>query len=428
MGKAADPRAGVAAQCISDIEVADFVALDFEFSGLFVNVTDRRQLSIDEYFQKCIKSIPQFLPVQIGICCVLHKRGLPEGEWELRTHELNLWPQDRRIFCSDLQSLKFLRSHGFDFNTFLETGFTYSRLPKPEVPKNTTRQQLPYATQVMLALREAHVPIIVHNGLLDLLHLYDKFIDKLPEEREAFGNAWRCQFSLLFDTRLIAQEGRFQVLKVPGGLSVEDLHRQLTGLTTMHTRFQKGGPLGDSKGAHGSSGVDARMTAEVFLMEMEVWLRKEGSAKKRRRRAGSAADSEVDGASKSTSVDVTPATAEGAVSSSAPVLDQEGKSASGSDVNSKPAANDKPAADNAEEGWTVVSRKRRRDDDAAECGFTSPTLLESHEVCRRFHNRIAIVGASPGSMDLGRPPGLPTAFAAQVEEQPVSESAVRSGN
>lgn len=123
------------------------------------------------------------------------------------------WGEDRRIFTSDLQSLRFLRAHGFDFNAFFDHAHTYCRLPAPdaqELPGFVKRLAPSHASRVFAALRSAQIPLVVHNGLLDLLHLHDKFLGDLPETYQEFAAAWASQFPLLFDTRLIAQEGRFQ--------------------------------------------------------------------------------------------------------------------------------------------------------------------------------------------------------------------------
>mmetsp|Transcript_12932 Transcript_12932/g.14634 ORF Transcript_12932/g.14634 Transcript_12932/m.14634 type:complete len:141 (-) Transcript_12932:38-460(-) len=125
------------AQCVSDIETADFVALDLEFSGLFLKVErEKRILSVEETYEKSAESIPEFLPLQLGVCCA--RKQPDSGSWELRSHEFNLWPQERRIFTADLQSLRFLRSHGFDFNAFFQQAHKYARLPPADADQRTS--------------------------------------------------------------------------------------------------------------------------------------------------------------------------------------------------------------------------------------------------------------------------------------------------
>lgn len=114
--------------------------------------------------------------------------------------------------------------------------------------------------------------------------------------------------------------------------------------------------------AHGSSAFDAMLTAEVFLMEVDRWIRSAdgGASRKRRRKSTQAA----------------------------------------------------PDAEDGEGAWTTVGAGRG--DDGC-VGLASPAYLESHAVCRRFQNRLAIVAASPGFIDLGRPSGLSAAAPAHPE-------------
>lgn len=361
-GDAGNGRVAAVAKCITDIKVADFVALDLEFSGLFLSVDPERKLmAFEEYFKKCRESVPQFLPLQLGVCCgrCVEDRG---GLWEFRAHELNLWPQERRIFTSDLESLRFLRAHGFDFNAFFEQAHTYNRLPP--LPKDGTAGEettsLPPepASQVLAALRSSRVPLVFHNGFLDVLHLFDKFVDTLPEKATEFSEAWIAQFPLLFDTRLIAQEGRYKVFKRPKGLWLEELHRHLSAFSNeahAELRFERAGPLPSIGPSHGSAGQDAVMTAEVFVMEIDLWLRAEVSAaarasvmwagRKRRRQDAAASITE------------------------------------GEETEATPSA-------------------PKSADENASTGFSSPSLLMTHRVCKRLHNRLAIIGAVQRSMYL----------------------------
>eukprot|EP00913_Durusdinium_trenchii_P001337 g1235.t1 len=172
-------RESAVAHCCADIATAEFVALDLEFSGLFLDVDDRGMLGSD-YYTRCITSIPEFLPLQLGLCCA-HRSADSPNAWELRVHEFNLWPC-KRLFVSDFKSLQFLREHGFDFNAFLEHGFAFSRLDFDKTKRPRRKQD---ANQLIRALRSAGVPLVVHNGLLDLLHLHHGFIGDLPKERLA---------------------------------------------------------------------------------------------------------------------------------------------------------------------------------------------------------------------------------------------------
>merc|ERR1711862_840829 len=114
-----------------------------------------------------------------------------------------------------------------------------------------------HATKVLMALREAKVPLVFHNGLLDILHIYDKFIGNIPGEYPDFGKAWLDQFPLLFDTRLIGQEGRLK-FRLSGGLSLEELHRHFLAASPV-LRVERTKEMGSDRSAHGSAGHDARL-------------------------------------------------------------------------------------------------------------------------------------------------------------------------
>jgi len=261
---------GAVKSCISDIKKSEFVALDLEFSGLFSDVagpTGMQKLSVDTYFSKCIRSVPEFLPLQLGLCCM---RRCGDYRWELRSHEFNLWPLHRRLFNADFQSLRFLADNAFDFNAFFEHGHAYMRIPNLGLPSQADTPTMAPVVGVVQALRSSKVTLIVHNGLLDLLHLYDKFIGELPESLTEFSKHWLEHFPLLYDTRHLAQVGRYNVMKLGSGLSLETLHEHLQSITHVHTIIDKAGPLPLNKIAHGSAGFDATLTAEVFLMEMAL--------------------------------------------------------------------------------------------------------------------------------------------------------------
>lgn len=315
-GTAASPRAtavgtgeAAIACCIADIEAADFVALDLEFSGLFLNF-ERDFRPMEAYFRKCVDSIPSFLVLQLGICCA--KRRPADGIWEMRAHEFNLWPRNRgsSIFSADLASLMFLHQHGFDFNAFFRHHYEYDRLPSQDA--EDARGEPVGAARVVAALRAARVPLVVHNGLLDVLHLFDKFVGELPNSSAGFGEAWVAQFPFLFDTRHIAQEGRHG-LRYEGRLELNELHQHMQGLSCT-SKCEHLGPLAADRPTHGSSGKDATITAEVFLLALEVMMRE---------------------------------------------------------------------------------------------ALTSVTTLRTHRLCRRFHNRVAIMSTSDAvSLHLGNPPGI----------------------
>jgi hypothetical protein len=279
----------------------------------------------------------------------------------------------------------------------------------------------------MAALREARKPLIVHNGLLDLLHVYSSFIDNLPQGHDAFGDAWLSEFPLLFDTRHIAEEGRHNVLNHAGGLNLEALHAHLKSFdeASLPVRTERLGTLAVvDRPAHGSSGQDAALTAEVFLMEMELWLRSaaERSSRKRHRKVRiqeleaelQALDwQSVHERARSVGVSITRVlTVEGRFGGT------QGARRKLADIRADVVNMEYAREVDEKDSANLVrsSSGKRSYIDAAVGSTLSAEVLLSHKVCRRFHNVLAIVGASPGFLRLGSGPtsSVPTDCSASV--------------
>jgi len=239
---------------------------------------------------------------------------------------------------------------------------------------------------VLFALRNAKVPLVFHNGFLDAMHLYDKFIGDLPTDHGKFCDSWIRNFPSFFDTRHLALEGKSTVFKISGNsLSLDVLHKHLSDMVAKSTsapiRFERLGPL-ETSTAHGSAGYDATITAEVFMMEVDIWLRRDAAVSSRKRRK---------------------------------VEEREGTTVAAPEAESSPAVA-KDAVDAGEDdggGWTTIPvRKRPRPVDASAdgsdgavsvaSGLISGNLLENHDVCRRLRNHMALVGTSQPALKFGQ--------------------------
>uniref|UniRef100_A0A0G4GWK6 Uncharacterized protein n=1 Tax=Chromera velia CCMP2878 TaxID=1169474 RepID=A0A0G4GWK6_9ALVE len=110
---------------LEDIRCAEFVAIDFEFSGLFKQ--HRKPKKLSDYYATCRDSIPEFATLQLGICCGRRETGSPH-EWTLSPYNFFLFQEGGGLFLSDRRCLDFLRKQGFDFNQWIDHGIDYQRL------------------------------------------------------------------------------------------------------------------------------------------------------------------------------------------------------------------------------------------------------------------------------------------------------------
>eukprot|EP00435_Cladocopium_sp_Y103_P051192 s837_g15.t2 len=189
---------------------ADFVALRFDTSEYLFQTVKKPNLSMEEYFKLHVKQMqqpPQFeLPQRLGICC---------GVWN---------PFDR---CFQLSS--------YDLGLF--PGFWQSKMPrrcgtqrvharrfiheKVKAKKGNRWEEYMSSTVVMVlkALREARCPLLVYDGLTDLIQLFDKFLGSVGNSAEECFDQWLQHFPAIYDVKWMALQdppGDADVLVPPG--------------------------------------------------------------------------------------------------------------------------------------------------------------------------------------------------------------------
>ena len=74
----------------------------------------------------------------------------------------------------DTESLKFLNIHGFDFNLQIEKGIKYSKGNDKNVENHD------FIRRLFIEILLAKIPVVLHNGLIDLIFLYENFYANCP--------------------------------------------------------------------------------------------------------------------------------------------------------------------------------------------------------------------------------------------------------
>jgi len=95
------------------------------------------------------------------------------------------------------ETAKFLLDHGFNFDQLYSSSADYSRNKDNVI------------NQIIHAILSSGRPIVLHNGMLDLCHLYSSFIGELPSSLEKFNQLWATILHLggcsLLDSKLICR-------------------------------------------------------------------------------------------------------------------------------------------------------------------------------------------------------------------------------
>ncbi|PFH37655.1 CAF1 family ribonuclease [Besnoitia besnoiti] len=138
------------------------------------------------------------------------------------------------------------------------------------------------------AIVENEKPLVVHNGHLDLLHVFDKFIGKAPDTlREFCVELLRLFTGGIYDTKHLANEGKTFVLKIgdPRTTSLLALRHHLVrseSLCVFEIALHRRGDFnltfqqlncdnGPECGRSHEAGYDALLTAQTFVLELDLY-------------------------------------------------------------------------------------------------------------------------------------------------------------
>ncbi|KAJ3406593.1 hypothetical protein CcCBS67573_g03799 [Chytriomyces confervae] len=158
---------------------AEFVSVDTEFTGLGTDSKTRAIDLRDRYAALREVAVGHAL-VALGLVA-FERTG--DGSFKMHCFSFILAPMDSHKVSPS--SMAFLVDHGFDFNAQIRFGIPYKAGNDSEVhalPGTPNRIMRDLFTHI-LSLK---VPIVIHNGLLDLMFMYQSFYAELPADLDTF--------------------------------------------------------------------------------------------------------------------------------------------------------------------------------------------------------------------------------------------------
>ena len=142
--------------------------------------------SVEDRYQNLCQIASTHSVISLGVACF---QWVWPNSTSLTTNTLHLKHDvfDIILFCSEPyliepQSVKFLVSHGFDFNTQYQYGLSY----KPSSKMMAKDEEDSLISKLLLHLIRSQKPIIFHNGFIDLVFLYSNFYGPLPKTLNSF--------------------------------------------------------------------------------------------------------------------------------------------------------------------------------------------------------------------------------------------------
>lgn len=226
-------------EIVAKIKNASHVAVDLEFTSLG-NV---RSTDMNHRYVAMKETVEAATIASIGLSIV--RNLTPTDQESLTTTPEDSFPKEaavktQKYVCDNynLLSLKqgditiqsgtgqFLCQHGYSFDAMFTKGIPFT----PPSSLTTSTRDMRFNNlwkKMMAAMRLHNIPLVLHNGLYDLIYLYHCFIDKLPDTFGRFLLQVTENFpSGLYDTRYMANKADFDATFLVYVFSKSDRLRQ----------------------------------------------------------------------------------------------------------------------------------------------------------------------------------------------------------
>lgn len=162
--------------------MADFIAIDCELSGL----GDRKRLnatSIEERFLNTSKVAKTRSIIALGLSMFSKRSTNDVAKVAYHVQTFNLIALCSEDYIVEPGSLKFLVEHGFNFDQQYSKGLPYYRgKDRGDVPAEEN-----FLREIFGDIIRHKKIVVLHNGFIDLVFLYQNFYAQLPQTINSFA-------------------------------------------------------------------------------------------------------------------------------------------------------------------------------------------------------------------------------------------------